>query len=107
MIAPYPQPSFVSVILIPEMARCCESGEEQILAAKRGLSALTTAVRVRFGTRTATLAASRWTESAESATAPLVNGYPNGRHITMAIAYQVASDQMLLHGGLVSKGERC
>ncbi|MBB5064403.1 hypothetical protein [Granulicella mallensis] len=107
MIALYPQPTSVSAIRSPEDARCCEGCEERILAAKRELSASTTAVGRRFGARAATLAASRWIERAESATAPQVDGYPNWRRITITVAYQLAANQLLLHGVLVSKGERC
>ena len=107
MIAPYPQPTFVCAILSPEDARCCESCEEQILAAKRELSAFAMAVRRRFGARTAAFAESRWIECAENDTVPLVDGYPNWRRISIAVAYQLAANQLLFHGVPVPKGERC
>jgi hypothetical protein len=50
------------------------------------------AVRKLYGSAEAARAAEYWIELAESARTPLIDGYPNWRHITIEAAAQLAKD---------------
>jgi|ERR1035437_3805900 hypothetical protein len=68
-----------------------ENCERQFAAARRELAAFVEAIRTRFGSVEAAHAAEYWVRLAESEEVPLVDGYPDWRHITVAAASQLAT----------------
>jgi hypothetical protein len=69
--------------------------EWQFAHAKREMGAFITAVRRIYGEVEAARAAEYWIEFAESEKTPLIDGYPNWRHITIEAAGQLAKDHFL------------
>jgi hypothetical protein len=75
-----------------EGADSSERCERQFVNAKREMGSFVTAVRKLYGSAEADRAAEYWIELAESTRTPLIDGYPNWRHITIAAAGQLAKD---------------
>jgi len=71
---------------------CCEMCELQIIEATREMRAFVSAVHYEYGSLKASFAAKYWVEFAASASAPLINVYPNWRSITIAAADRLTFD---------------
>lgn len=76
--------------LRPDDAGYGDECERQFAAAQREMGAFVTAVGELFGRLEAARAAECWIELAESMEAPLVDGYPNWRRITITAVSQLA-----------------
>jgi hypothetical protein len=95
MISPHslhaPRPIAVS----SEDADSIEMCRRQFAAATREMGAFVKAVHMLFGSVEAAQASEFWVELAEREEMPLVDGYPNWRHITVAAASQLAQRRFL------------
>lgn len=69
-----------------------ERCEQQLTQAMREMGAFMMAVRRLYGSEEAAGAAESWIDLAESAKTPLIDGFPNWRHITIEAAGQLAKD---------------
>jgi len=93
MTSTYPLQTSHLMAFSMEHAESDDICERQYATAKREMGAFVRAVGVMFGAAEASRAAQRWLELAESAKAPLIDGYPNWRHITIAAASELAKEQ--------------
>jgi hypothetical protein len=74
-----------------------ERCERQFANAKRELGAFAMAVRMLYGEAEAARATEHWIELAESPKTPLIDGYPNWRHVTIAAASELANARFRDH----------
>lgn len=81
-----------SIVLNSQETKHSEMFELQFADAQRELEAFVMAAAELFGKMEAASAAEYWIQLAESMEAPLVDGYPNWRHITIAAASQLARE---------------
>ena len=79
--------------------------ERQLDEARREMGAFVMAVRRLYGETEAARAAEYWIEFAEGEKTPLIDGYPNWRHITIAAAGQLAKGHFLDRLSAPTQGE--
>jgi hypothetical protein len=95
MVSQHPLQTLFEVPSITGRASCCAKCRDEVIAAEKEMGAFVIAVRDLYGKLEASRAAEDWVELAEDIEGPLIDGYPNWRHITVAAASQLAKRRTL------------